>query len=57
MKIVTLPIAWCRVTCRADENQNQDFDAGQFDAADEYMNAKRAELPDFAFELIAVVAA
>ena len=53
--LVTLLVASYWVTCRADEDYNEEFGHRQFEMADDYLNEKRKERPDLDFELIAVI--
>ena len=57
MKMLTLPISGFWVVCGEDTDLNEEFGAGQFSAADEYLNKSRKEHPDMAFELIANLSA
>lgn len=55
MEMVTLPVAGYWVTCREDEDYNEEFGAAQFHEACKYLNRQRGHRPDLEFELIAAL--
>lgn len=55
MKTMTLPVTGFWVTCRYDQDYDEEFGAHQIDAAKEYLDEKRKEKPELDFELIATV--
>lgn len=57
MEMLTLPISGFWVVCGEDTDLNEEFDSGQFEDADAYLNKKREDHPDMEFELIANISA
>ena len=55
MDYKTLPVASFWVTCRADEDYNEEFGYTQFEMANDYLNEMRKLQPDYEFELIAIL--
>jgi len=55
MQMLTLPIKCFWVTCREDEDLNEEFGAAQFDEADDYLNQQRKLWPGKQIEIIAEI--
>ena len=57
MKLTTLLITGYWVTCRDDEDFNEEFGEDQFRMAEKYLHEMRISHPKIEFELIATIAA
>jgi len=55
MKMLTLPVTTFYVTCREDDDLEEEFGAGQFEAAEQYLEECRKNHPNKVLELVAVV--
>lgn len=55
MQMMTIPIKCFWVTCREDDDLNQEFGATQFDLADDYLAQQRKLWPNKEIEMIAEI--
>jgi hypothetical protein len=55
MKMLTLPVTTMYVTCCEDDDLEEEFGAGQFEAAEQYLEECRKNNPNKVIELVAVV--
>ncbi|MDY7039061.1 MAG: hypothetical protein SV375_23275 [Thermodesulfobacteriota bacterium] len=55
MEMLTVPIKVFWVTCREDDDLDEEFGASQFDAAGNYLNEQRRLWPKKTIEMIAEI--